>query len=140
MATEEEEVKAAAHRFYDALEQIIAGRGPEAMEMAWHHTQRVSTAHPIGDWSHGWEEGGAAWKVIADSGKAENPGTRVRDVRAHVRGDMAYVTCVFIASPAFGSIEMNTTDVLEKIGGSWKVVHHHADKAPKVEETFNKLA
>jgi ketosteroid isomerase-like protein len=141
MATEEEEaVLAAARRFYEALELMISGKGIAAMEQAWHHTAACTTAHPMGDWSRGWDEVWAAWKVIGELGRPENAGSKLREVKAFVCGDLAYTTLVFVASPGFGNVEMNCTNVFQKIGGVWKIIHHHADKQAQVAAKYDKMA
>ena len=64
---EEAPVRAAVERFYAALEALITGGGSEPMRAAWHHTDRVTAAHPLGDWSYGWKEILATWEVVAGS-------------------------------------------------------------------------
>ncbi len=140
MTDDEKQVLEAVQRFYDALEQMVAGKGLAAMKEAWHHTAQVSSGHPTGDWAYGWDEVLATWEVFASFGKPENCGTRVRDLRANVVGDVAYTTGVFIASPSFGSAKMNVTNVLQRVGGVWKIVHHHADRTPSVETALEKMA
>lgn len=47
MGTDEErEIEAATRSFYDAIEEMISGRGLEKMLSAWHHTDRVTGKHP----------------------------------------------------------------------------------------------
>jgi ketosteroid isomerase-like protein len=140
MDSDEELVRAATLRFYAALEDVVCGRGIATMKEAWHHTPRVTSAHPMGEWSHGWEEVLATWEVIAGLGKPDAGGATLRDLKVHVYGDVAYTTCVFVAGESFGGIKMNVTNVLHRDGGVWKIIHHHADKAPAVEEGFEKLA
>ena len=136
----EQEVLAATRRFYEALEALMAGRGLEPMVAAWHHLPTVSSAHPMGDWAHGWEEVRATWEIFGPIGRPELAGSKIRDLRAHVVGDLAYVTGVFITTPAFGSIELAITNVLQFADGAWKIVHHHADKAPGLAKGLEKLA
>jgi len=54
--SDEADVLKAATNFYGALETLLSGGGTEAMRAAWHHTPRVTSAHPMGDWAYGWEE------------------------------------------------------------------------------------
>jgi|HubBroStandDraft_2_1064218.scaffolds.fasta_scaffold508690_1 ketosteroid isomerase-like protein len=140
MTSEEKEVLGAVLRFYDAIEQMIGGKGLAAMIDAWHHTPDVSSGHPTGDWAHGWDEVLATWGVFASFGKEGNGGTKVRDVKVHVYGDFAYATGVFVAAPTLGSATMSVTNVLWRAGGAWKIVHHHADKAPSVQASLEKMA
>jgi ketosteroid isomerase-like protein len=140
MTTEDEAVLQATLRFYDALEQLLAGKGLTAMTDAWHHTPRVTSGHPTGEWAHGWDEVLATWEVFSSYGKPENAGTKVRDVKVYRYGDIAYTTCVFTAAPSFGSARMSCTNVLHCVDGAWKIIHHHADKAPSVEAGLEKMA
>jgi ketosteroid isomerase-like protein len=138
--TEEQEVVAATLRFYEALEALLEGKGPSRMMEAWHHTPNVTSAHPFGEWSYGWDQILTTWQELAAVGKPGLGGSSVRDVRAFVYGDVAYTTGVFIAAPSFGGGKMNVTNVLHRVGGVWKIVHHHADKAPPIEARYEKLA
>ncbi len=134
MASEDEAVAAATREFFGAIEDIVSGRGVERMKAAWHQLPNVTSAHPLGNWANGWSEVLATWQVFASFGRPGNAGTRLRDLRVFVFGDTAYATSVFTSSPSLGSIDLNCTDVLRRIDGAWKVVHHHADKAPELGE------
>lgn len=140
MTPEEEEVRAAALRFYDAIEQIISGKGVDAMVAAWHHTPKVTSGHPMGDWAYGWDEVLATWTVFSTIGKPENVGSKVRDLRVHLYGDTAYTTCIFTTAPSFGGVDLACTNVLHRANGQWKIVHHHADKTRAVEQTMERIA
>jgi hypothetical protein len=140
MSNEEETVKAATMRLYDAIEQMISGKGLAAMREAWHHNERVTGGHPSGGWSKGWDELLATWEVFAGFGAADRGGSTVSDLDANVYGDIAYTTCVFKASPGFGGEKMACTNVLQKIDGVWKIIHHHADKSPKMGAALEKIA
>ncbi len=138
--TQEEEVLAAAKRFYDALEGIVGGAGIDPMIAAWHHTPRVTSGHPFGDWAHGWDQVLTTWQELAALGQKGKGGTKIRDLTAFVYGDVAYTTCVFTTSPSFGGATMSVTNILHRDGGVWKLVHHHADKAPSLAAAYEKLA
>jgi ketosteroid isomerase-like protein len=140
-STEEEAVRAAVVRFYDAIEALIRGHGLALMKESWHHTPRVTASHPLGDWSFGWDEILATWEVVAGIGSEDNGGSSIRDLRIHhYGGDLAYATCVFVSSPRFGSAVVSCTNVLHRAGGEWKIVHHHADKSQKIEQGLESAA
>jgi hypothetical protein len=139
MANAENEVKEATRRFYDAIEHIVSGRGPAAMSEAWHHNDRVTGGHPNGGWAIGWDELWSTWEVFAGFGRADRGGSSIRDLEAHVYGDIAYTTCIFTASPAWGGEDLACTNVLQRIDGVWKIIHHHADKGPKMGESLEKM-
>ncbi len=140
MTSDELEVRAAAVRFYDAIEAMCCGKGLGPMQEAWHHSARVTSGHPSGEWAHGWEEVFTTWKVFAGFGREGHGGSRIRDLQVCVYGDIAYTTCIFLASPAFGSAALACTNVLHKENGAWKIVHHHADKSPAMAAALEKLA
>ncbi len=139
MNKDEQEVIAAASRLYEAIEQMASGKGLDAMSDAWHHNDRVTTGHPSGDWAQGWDEVWATWQVFASFGKAGRGGTSFRDMKAHVYGDIAYTTCTFVSSAAFGGDTMSCTNVLQRTNGVWKVIHHHADKSPSMGPALERL-
>jgi ketosteroid isomerase-like protein len=132
--------RAAVTRFYDALEALISGRGIAPMKEAWHHTEDASASHPMGDWSHGWAEVLATWEIVANVGVPENAGSTIRQLRVHVKGDMAYSTCVFVAGVRFGHATVNCTNVATRVDGTWRIVHHHADKSTSIERGLEEAA
>jgi ketosteroid isomerase-like protein len=140
MANDEQEVVKAAQRFYDAIESMVSGRGLEPMREAWHHTDRVTGGHPSGEWAQGWEEVWATWEVFSSFGREDRGGSSIRNLRAYVYGDVAYTTCVFMASPGFGGDTLSCTNVLQRIDGQWKVIHHHADKSPAMGAALERIA
>jgi hypothetical protein len=138
--TEEEQVLAAARAFYDALEHMITGKGLGPMHEAWHHAPHVTTAHPLGDWSSGWEEVESTWEIFGKIGRPEMAGSTVRDLRAWVHGDVARTTCVFVSGPFAGALKLNCTNMLQRINGAWKIIHHHADASPGLAAALEKMA
>jgi ketosteroid isomerase-like protein len=140
MTSDESDVRDATMGFYNAIEAMISGKGLGPMQEAWHHSDRVTTGHPRGDWAQGWDEVLATWKVFAAFGREGRGGSRVRELQVHVYGDVAYATVTFVASPAFGSDTLACTNVLHRVGGVWKIIHHHADKSPAMGAALEKIA
>lgn len=138
--TTEEEVCAAALRFYEGIEHMVSGKGLGLIQETWHRTDRVTSGHPSGEWSQGWDEIFATWEVFAGFGRHDRGGSKVKSIQAHVYGDVAYTTCLFVASPGFGGETLACTNVLHRVNGAWKVVHHHADKSPKMTAALEKIA
>lgn len=139
MTPDETEVLAATKRFYDAIERMVAGEGAAPMREAWHHTPLVTSAHPTGEWARGWEEVSATWDIFATFGKPGNGGTEIRDIKVYVYGDIAYTTSVFVAAPSWGGAKLNCTNILHRVNGVWKVIHHHPDRAPSMEASMSKM-
>jgi ketosteroid isomerase-like protein len=119
---------------------LVSGKGIELMKQACHHTDRVTGGHPSGEWAQGWDEVLATWTVFGGFGHPQRGGSRIRDLRVYVYGDIAYTTCIFIASPAFGADALACTNVIHRVDGEWKVIHHHADKSPKMGAALEKIA
>jgi len=138
--TDEEAVLAAARRFYDALEAMMSGSDVGAMDAAWHHTPRVTSSHPLGDWAYGWDEVAATWAVFGAMGRPELAGSRITELRAWIYGDVAYTTCVFHTTPKIGDFKLNCTDIFHRVDGVWKVIHHHPDKDRGIGEALQKIA
>jgi len=139
LEAEEREVEAAVRRFYDAIETMVGGGGVDAMSEAWHHTDRVTSRHPIDDWSVGWEQIWATWQFTASFGRADRGGGKLVHSRIFVYGDVAYATVVFEAAPSWGGERMMCTNVLLKKDGAWKIIHHHADPSPGMQAALERM-
>jgi ketosteroid isomerase-like protein len=140
MTPQEQEVHTATLRFYQAIEEMITGKGTASMRDAWHHNPQVTSSHPTGEWASGWDEVSATWDVFASFGKEGQGGTRIRDVQVHIYGDIAYTTSVFVAAPSWGGAKLNCTNILQRVNGVWKMIHHHPDKAPSMTASLEKMA
>jgi ketosteroid isomerase-like protein len=136
----EDEVCKAVMAMYDGIEDMATGRGLERLKAAWEQSDRVTAGHPSGEWSEGWDEIVVGFEIFAALGKPERGGSTVRGLKAHVYGDVAYTTCVFTVSPAFGGETLACTNVLRRVDGVWKIIHHHADKAPALGAAAEKAA
>ncbi len=124
---EEQLARKAIENMYQAIESVVSGAGLGAMADAWHHTDWVTTKHPISGWAIGWEQVWTTWRVVEPFGRADRAGSSVRDLHVVVRGEMAFGGCTFHASEAWGSGQIPCTNVVCKLDGQWKIVHHHAD-------------
>lgn len=138
--TTEEEVCAAAHRFYEGIEHMMSGKGIALIVESWEHGKQVTAGHPSGDWSEGWEEIVPTWEVFQHLGRTDRGGTKMWGMKAHVYGDIAYTTCLFTTPPAFGAETIACTNILRRTNGAWKIIHHHADKAPGLGANAEKFA
>jgi hypothetical protein len=140
MTQDEEEVLAAAKRFYDAIEHMATGKGLAPMHEAWHQTSRATTSHPIGGWAYGWDEILATWGVFDVIGRESMGGNHFIDMKVFVYGDTAYTTCIFVAGPLLGSAKINCTNIFQRVNGAWKVIHHHPDQSPTMAAAIEKIA
>lgn len=94
--TTEEEVCAVAQRFYDGIEDMVSGRGIARIVESWEHSADVTAGHPSGDWAEGWDELIPSWEIFQQLGRSDRGGSKVRGMKAHVYGDFAYTTCLFV--------------------------------------------
>lgn len=138
--TVEEEVVRTAMGFYEGIDDMASGRGLERISAAWEHGPRVTAGHPSGEWSQGWDEILAGFQIFSMLGRPERGGSHVRGMKAHVYGDVAYTTCLFVGAQAFGGETLACTNVLRRVDGVWKIIHHHADKAPAMAAAAEKYA
>lgn len=135
MSDAENEVRAATAAFYAALNSVVNGDAAP-MHDVWSHGGDVSASHPMGAWSLGWDEIAITWEEFSHffvSGTIELEGLVV-----HVAGDFAYsfgVENVHLVLPT-GSVRFrsNVTNIFRRDTVGWRLVHHHADKAPKLEQ------
>lgn len=139
MTNEEEKVLAKVTEFYAAIEDMISGRGLAAMAGVWHHVRWATSKHPVTDWAVGWEAVKTVWEVSARFGRHDRGGSRLVDACVHVRGDMAHVAVIFEAAPAWGGERLMCTEVLEKLDGEWKLIHHHADTGPTMATALERM-
>jgi ketosteroid isomerase-like protein len=141
MASAEEEATQAFHALYEALDELLRGKGTKNMHDIWHHADYVTSSHPFGDWARGWaevwatwEEGAAVWSVYQGHAERSDRIGGIHGLHVAVRGDSAYGTSVYRSKLYMSEgpldLKVNCTDIVHRIDGAWKVVHHHADQAP----------
>jgi hypothetical protein len=137
--TDEQAVETATRKFYQAIEAVVSGQGTGLMKEVWHHTDKVTSKHPSGEWSIGWDEVSATWEIFASFGREDRGGSSVSGVAAHVYGDLAYTTSIFQASPAWGAEKILCTNSLQRLAGEWKIIHHHADSSPGMQKALERI-
>jgi len=121
---DEAQVVDANARFYRAFESLDLGE----MQAVWSHGDHVRCIHPGWCLLAGWEAVRQSWDSIFN-------GTRemrfsISDVRPYVEGNLGWVTCTEnILSDARGRVAVTAllaTNVFERLGGDWLMIHHHA--------------
>jgi len=60
----EDEVRAAADRFYAALSRVVDGDAG-LMADVWSQSADATTMHPIGGRQVGWDQVGDSWRQVA---------------------------------------------------------------------------
>jgi len=131
----------ASARFYAALNDMLNGdAGPLAA--VWSHGEYVSTMHPIGGREIGWEKVKASWEGVASV--ASDGNVELADQVIRVVGNLAYETGTEKGHFKLGGhdvsgFENRVTNIYEREGGSWKVVHHHVDLSPAMVDVLRQL-
>jgi ketosteroid isomerase-like protein len=124
VTAEAEAVREANARFYRAFESLTL----DEMDAVWADGDHVACVHPGWPRLTGWQAVRESWGAIFEN-TVEMRFT-ITDVRVEVRADLAWVLCTEnILSEARGGLAVTAilaTNVFERRGGEWLLVHHHA--------------
>ena len=136
----EDEVRAASEQFYAALNSMGNGdAGP--MADIWSHGADATTMHPIGGRQVGWDQVGDSWQQVARI--ASDGRVTLGDQLIRVVGDAAYELGTEHAVLTLGGhpvrAEVRVTNIYRREAGSWKVVHHHTDVSPEMQDVLSRL-
>ncbi len=128
MASPEEEATQAFHALYEALDDLLQGRGTKKMGELWHHADYVTSSHPFGDWAPWLGRGvgdlgrgsrGMGRCYGGHAGRTDRIGD-IHGLRVALRGDTAYGTSVYRSklymSDGELDLKVNCTDVVHRIG------------------------
>lgn len=133
-----DEVREASNKFYAGLNGMANGK-INAMADAWPHNNSVTTMHPIGGREVGWDAVKKSFDQVAEmatEGKVE-----LKDQLIHVLGDVAYEVgkehAKFKIAGQELKGEVRVTNIYQRDGGGWKIIHHHTDIAPAMVEFLN---
>lgn len=125
----------ANQQFYDALAAMFTGdMGP--MQAVWSHRDEVSLQGPFGGRLDGWQAVEAHFTKESQMGMAGR--VLSVDARACIGTDMAYVICTELGDEmTIGGkpvvVNHRATNVFRLEDGQWKMVHHHTDLAPTLQ-------
>ena len=129
-------VTEAAERFYAALNAMFTGN-LEPMKAVWSHADDVTYMGPGGGFRVGWAQVLADWEEQA----AMKLGGKVtpRDMRITVGRDLAFVSNVEIGDNVGPQgeplrVEIRATNLFRKENGQWKMIGHHTDTLPFLQE------
>jgi ketosteroid isomerase-like protein len=130
----EDEVRAAAERFYTALNAVVNGDAGPMVEV-WSRPADATTMHPIGGRQVGWEQVWGSWQQVAKI--ASGGSVRLGDRLLRVVSDAAYelgteqVDATLAGQPIRRAVRV--TNIYRREAGAWRLVHHHADAAPELQ-------
>lgn len=124
METDVAAVTAANEAFYRAFETLDIAE----MEKVWLRASHIKCIHPGWPLLCGWGPIMTSWERIFDNTFAMR--FVLTDVRVEVAGSLAWVVLIEnLESQGYDGLSRSqilTTNVLEKQGGQWLIVHHHA--------------
>jgi ketosteroid isomerase-like protein len=136
----ENDVREASAQFYAALNSMVSGDAGPLADI-WSHSKDVTTMHPVGGREVGWDEVRGSWEqvaAIASEGQVE-----LTDQLIRVGDGMAYEEGIERGHAMMAgervSIEQRATNIYRREGGSWKIVHHHADLSPAMLDVLKRL-
>jgi ketosteroid isomerase-like protein len=136
----QEEVRNASRKFYEALNRMANGDAGSLSEV-WSHGTAVTTMHPIAGRQVGWNEVRESFEKVA--GLASEGRVELKDQLIRVVGDLAYEVGVeqgrFKLAGDQVTVEHRVTNIYEREGGAWKLVHHHTDLSPAMMEVLGRL-
>ena len=136
----EDEVRNASKQFYAALNKMTNGNSQPLSEI-WSHHSAVTTMHPIGGMQVGWKDVWETWDQTAQV--ASEGHVELQDQHIRVVGDMAYEigteNAGFKIAGQKATDQVRVTNIYEKEGGTWKIIHHHTDLSPAMVEILHKL-
>jgi uncharacterized protein (TIGR02246 family) len=121
--SDKQDVLDANYAFYRAFEK----RDFEAMAEVWSKSIDSLCIHPGRSPIKGWQQIGTSWQKIFRATKYMEIDTEITLVE--VSGDLAYVVLVESVMQVSGGNRMKAksiaTNLFERMGGKWYLVHHH---------------
>jgi ketosteroid isomerase-like protein len=141
MPTPEEEVCETSGRFYLALNQMASGDAG-ALAGIWSQGAEATTMHPIGGREVGWSKVKNSFQQVAQI--ASEGRIRLDDQLIRVVGDLAYElgtergTLNLVGHQA--TFDGRVTNIYRREAGNWKIVHHHTDISPAMQEVLSRLS
>ncbi|GJL50316.1 MAG: hypothetical protein NPIRA01_15430 [Nitrospirales bacterium] len=118
-----EEVTQANEYFYQSFENLDIA----AMDTIWAHQEYVTCIHPGWSIRVGWPAVRDSWVVIFNNTFSMK--FQLTELQVQVAADVAWVICTENITSRVGDIDQNSvvvaTNLYERIGESWKIIHHH---------------
>jgi ketosteroid isomerase-like protein len=136
----EDEVRQISDQFYAALNRMLNGDAGAMMEI-WSHSSDVTTMHPVVGRQVGWDQVRASWEQFAQLCSGGH--VTKTDPLIRAGSDLAYEVGSESGEGTVAgetvSFEQRVTNVYRREAGGWKIVHHHTDINPAMQEILNRL-
>ncbi|WP_116474914.1 YybH family protein [Zobellella maritima] len=136
----EDEVRTVSLRFYAALSHMANGDA-KPLAGVWSQGAMVTALHPIGGRQVGWDAVRSSFEQVArlaSGGKVE-----LQQQRIHIAGELACETGIEQGQITLAgqkiAIEHRVTNLYQREGGSWKMIHHHTDISPAMLAVLDRL-
>jgi ketosteroid isomerase-like protein len=134
------EIRQASDRFYAALNAMVEGDA-SSMSAAWVHGEDVTAMHPIGARTDGWDQVRSAFEQVGSI--ASGGQIRLTNQQIHAGTDLAYEVGMEEGEAMLAGertpIKHRVTNIYRRDGDEWKMVHHHTDRAPEMEDLVSRL-
>ena len=132
-------VERAVATFYASLNALFEGE-VLPMQQVWSHADDVTYMGPLGGIETGWDEVSAIWQHQADLtlGGYIEPS----EIDITIGNDLAFVECYEVGGNLESSgkplnISIRATSQFRKENGEWKMIGHHTDPIPGLEQEEN---
>ena len=136
----EDKVRQVSEQFYAAMNRMCSGDAGPVKEV-WSQSSDVTTMHPIGGRKVGWEQVQTSFEQFAQlcSGGQVN----ITAPLIRVVGDLAYELGTESGEATVAgqsvSLDHRVTNMYRREAGAWKMIHHHTDIAPPLQEILRSL-
>lgn len=136
----EDDVRQASDRFYAALTGMANGNA-STISTAWAHGEDVTAMHPIGERDEGWAGVKSSFDQVASL--AGGGQVRLSNQLIRMGTDLAYEVGVEEGEVTLAGqqvpLKHRVTNIYRREGGEWKMVHHHTDASPAMNDLLNRL-
>ena len=112
------------------------------MEEIWSHSEDVVNLGPFGNRELGWTE---VRGLLENLGRMNMGGRlEVRDLNYRIYGDLGYVFYTqhcsnLVAEGKPIDVDVRATSIFRREGGKWRLIHHHADLSPVMQEAYREF-
>ena len=136
----EDEVRNASTQFYAGLNRMANGDA-SSLAGVWSHSPNVTAMHPIGGREVGWDAVRTSFEQVAEV--ASDGDIELRDQLIHVAGDVAYEVGSelgqFKLAGETVTIDHRVTNIYQREGDGWKMIHHHTDTSPAMLDILSRM-